>query len=1024
MEENRFKGITLNMQQIDLLSIVTADENSLINILNNISNLSEEQKQSVLASGKSIAEIKRIVFKMYQDSLTNYMDTNFSLDGNGKQRELEKSINFVLNNAHLNQEQQRQFIDVIRNNELSNIPRIIRETFDEQLSDIIFSVLSRYMPTEKEGIKETTYEAFERLADHLSEYQLINLDDIAKYSHYVRKDGKYNREDLIKAFNFARSHNMQVRLNTLLFYMDTPLNLENMPYEQGKIEAKKLLENYVEDITSVIAKYNNDCIQRGEKPTVRTVEIFNELLNRFAMNGNVTYDYRGHIDTDEHRINTDNPNYDDLRAGWLRFFEIEDLCSIMEIARRNLPNVNLMINECTLEDSRKIEPFKRLIIDKIKNYEEQHGIKLIDSIGTQMHINSSTTKDEIRMMFENLSQFGLPIEVTEFDMAIDQDFINSHSQEEIEAFKKQKISDFYDVIAEIQEKANVKGVTIWSVSDLQNYVIHIINQKIYKENIERQKNGLELIPYVKTLYGGYYNANMEDITIPKTKGFSQEFNYHTHTYRSGHSEYVSDEEMLEAAKKAGITMLGFSEHIPNPDLVLPDEDHRMLFSEVEEYISSINKLKQEHPEMTILAGFEAEYDPMKEAYLGEMRDKVDYMVLGQHFVNRGLQKTTPENNPNYPIEYANMVIKALESGIFDIVAHPDCFMKFRDTMTDENKKLFEENAIIASQVICEKARDMGIPIEINLSQDRILSDGKLTYPHPTFWKVASEIEGLKVLKGIDSHSISSFEKTKETNEQITDIEQMISDKLIRGKYNPVIARNNNIKLKEAYKNGQNNALTFETHMITNIVDASLSSVGDSDSESITVTIGNSLNKTIENCSLSAKEKEKSTAKDLSDIAESKKLSTAEIKGKLDRKKKTLEETKKVLSNQQRALNGAKNSVITAMNIGCQNKDEYSNIITQITQYNTTNNETQKVQIEEHINSFQQSKLGGNTHGQSEGQSKALVRFNPNIPKKNGNDSQNVFNSSGYINIFILILILLLAVCFGIGMGYLIYKFKI
>ena len=71
----------------------------------------------------------------------------------------------------------------------------------------------------------------------------------------------------------------------------------------------------------------------------------------------------------------------------------------------------------------------------------------------------------------------------------------------------------------------------------------------------------------------------------------------------------------------GISMLGFSEHIPNPNLILPDEDHRMLLSEVDGYIASINKMKQDNPDMTILVGFEAEFDPMKEAFLGEMRDK-------------------------------------------------------------------------------------------------------------------------------------------------------------------------------------------------------------------------------------------------------------------------------------------------------------------------------------------------------------------------------------------------------------------
>ncbi len=1015
------KGITLNMQQIDLLSIVTANETNLNQTLTNIQNVTEEQKHSIMSSNKSLDEVKRDLFKMYQDSLTSYVDSNFSLDG--KEKELIKRIEFVLNNCGLSQEQQRQFVDIVRNNQLYDIPKLITETYNKDVSDRIFKTLIRYMPTEKEGIKTTSYESFERLSKHLSNYQIINLDDIAKYGHYVRQDGGFNSDDLIKALDFARSHNMQTRLNTLLFYMDTPPLLESMPLEQGKAEAQRLLERYVEDITSVIAKYNEDCIQKGKQPTVKTVEIFNELLNRFAMDGNVPYEYRGHIDTDKHRITKDNPNYDNLSGGWLRFFEVEELCSIMEIARKNLPNVNLMINECNLEDPRKIEPFKSLVLDKIKTYEQQHGIKLIDSIGTQMHIDSSVSKDQIRAMFENLSTFGLPIEVTEFDMAIDQDFINSHSQEEIEEFKKQKINDFCDVVTEMQEKGNIVGVTIWSVSDTQNFVVSITNQEIYQKNLEREKQGLQPIPYVKNLYGGYYNSDMQDITKTKTKGFNQKFNYHTHTYRSGHSEYSSDEEMLQAAKSMGISMLGFSEHIPNPDLILPDENHRMLLSEVDEYIASINKMKQDNPNMTILSGFEAEFDPMKESFLGEMRDKVDYMILGQHFVNRGLQMVQSQNNPNYPIEYANMVSKAIESGIFDIVAHPDYFMEFRDTIVSEkDKKLFDENATIASRIICEKARDMGIPIEINLSpalNNQILSDGNLKYPHPTFWKVAQEIDGLQVLKGVDAHALSAFKNVEQAEHLIGNIEQMVSDKLVQDSYNPVVARQNNPKLQEAYRTHQENALTFETHMISQIVNSTLSSVDDSlDSESLAIAIGSSLNGVMKRCVDGADKKDKSTVDEISAIADSPNLSYKDKKGKLERKKKVINETNLVLANQQRAIANTINNVANAMNIGCENKQEYSNMITQMTQYQSTKKETQKPKIEEHISSFQQTKTGEKTYSQSMGQAKVLKKVN------NSHNNHNNNSSSGFTNTLFLTLIVTFAIGIAVGIGYMLYKFNI
>ena len=71
---------------------------------------------------------------------------------------------------------------------------------------------------------------------------------------------------------------------------------------------------------------------------------------------------------------------------------------------------------------------------------------------------------------------------------------------------------------------------------------------------------------------------------------------------------------------------------------------------------------------------------------------------------------------------------------------------------------------------------------------------------------------------------------------------MVSDKLIQGNYNPVIARQNNPKLQEAYTKNQESALTFETHMISQIVNGTLGSVEDGlDSESLAIAVGTSLN---------------------------------------------------------------------------------------------------------------------------------------------------------------------------------------
>ena len=504
----------------------------------------------------------------------------------------------------------------------------------------------------------------------------------------------------------------------------------------------------------------------------------------------------------------------------------------------------------------------------------------------------------------------------------------------------------------------------------------------------------------------------------KVNIFKQNFNYHTHTYRSGHSEYCSDEEILKASKQKGITKLGFSEHIPNPSLILPDENHRMLYSEVDDYISSINKMKNANPDMTILSGFEAEFDPMRESYLGEMREKVDYMILGQHFVPRGLMNVTGTNNPNYPIEYANMVSKAIDSGIFDIVAHPDIFMQFRDTMnSEENKNLFDENSVIASQIICEKARDMGIPLEINLNEafnSQLHSKDSLKYPSKTFWKVASEIDGLQVLQGIDAHTLRCIKDVDKSAMKVSDITEMMRDKFVSKDYNPVVARQNNVKLQEAYKQGQDKALSFETHMVNQSVSNICNNLDDGmNSEDIAIGIGQGLNVAMQECIDNANAKDKSVVDDISQIAENDKMPLEEKKVRAERKKKVIDETNQVLSNQQLVIGNAKNSVISAVNIGCQNKEEFINMTTQITEHNSSVNERHKSTIENQVSTFQQSKGTSSIN---------VNEKNPILVKKQNSTSHN--QSSGFASTASIIMIVTFIVGFVAGITYMICKFMI
>lgn len=82
-------------------------------------------------------------------------------------------------------------------------------------------------------------------------------------------------------------------------------------------------------------------------------------------------------------------------------------------------------------------------------------------------------------------------------------------------------------------------------------------------------------------------------------------NYHTHTVRCGHAT-GSEREYIENAIKAGIKILGFSDHAPMPF----DGDYvsgiRMPCSLAGEYISTIRALAEEYKsDIKIYAGYEA-----------------------------------------------------------------------------------------------------------------------------------------------------------------------------------------------------------------------------------------------------------------------------------------------------------------------------------------------------------------------------------------------------------------------------------
>ncbi len=229
-------------------------------------------------------------------------------------------------------------------------------------------------------------------------------------------------------------------------------------------------------------------------------------------------------------------------------------------------------------------------------------------------------------------------------------------------------------------------------------------------------------------------------------------NYHTHTIRCGHA-VGSDEDYVLAAIEAGLDTLGFSDHMPYPDASNPGD--RMEFDQRDEYINSINSLKEKYKnQIKIYTGFETEFYPERMDLYKEMSAKVDYMICGQHYKDLDKYAYDVVCTDEDMLSYADQVVQAIESGLFKFIAHPSYFMLGRDTWT----KACDD----AAHRICQAAEKFNCPLEINLKgtkHGKALYNGIETYKYPNlnFWKIASQYK-VKAIIGFDAHDPKYLKK--------------------------------------------------------------------------------------------------------------------------------------------------------------------------------------------------------------------------------------------------------------------------
>ena len=72
--------------------------------------------------------------------------------------------------------------------------------------------------------------------------------------------------------------------------------------------------------------------------------------------------YRGDIEQVKTEMSNGQLEVDDnIKSGWLKHLDINDLCEVIAVARQNLPDTDFMYNDDNLIDPNKLEPTMELL---------------------------------------------------------------------------------------------------------------------------------------------------------------------------------------------------------------------------------------------------------------------------------------------------------------------------------------------------------------------------------------------------------------------------------------------------------------------------------------------------------------------------------------------------------------------------------------------------------------------------------------------------------------------------------------
>jgi histidinol-phosphatase (PHP family) len=218
--------------------------------------------------------------------------------------------------------------------------------------------------------------------------------------------------------------------------------------------------------------------------------------------------------------------------------------------------------------------------------------------------------------------------------------------------------------------------------------------------------------------------------------------YHIHsTFSDGKAEPW---EYIDAAARVGMKEIGFSEHL---NLIIPDQEWCMNPARTPEYIRSIRKLSKESKQIQVRIGLEVDFFPGRENEILDFISPLDldYVIGSVHYMGDTTVDSSPDFFTGKNIDdifrgYFDLLYQAVESGLFDIIAHCDLLRIYNHKPSFDPEYLYRELASRLSR------HDVAYEINTN-GRNRPLAD---FYPDRRYLNIFCE-ENVPVCVNSDSH---------------------------------------------------------------------------------------------------------------------------------------------------------------------------------------------------------------------------------------------------------------------------------